>query len=152
MLNRATGTCLALVFSLALAACGTDTPSASDDTSNPEASPAGDDTAGDDTVGTDSGEEASVDPDGPEAEEAAPRLDPLPIPADLDQVVDVFQSLLGPTDDFVAQVRRIDPDYLDLPTPEGAEIVGVSVSFHGGEDLRRKYRLAVMTYSSRSPG
>ena len=72
---------------------------------------------------------AASDDSGPEAfEPSEPRFDPLPMPPNLDQAEDVFASLLGPTDDFVTQVRRVAPDYRQLPTPPGANLHLVKIS------------------------
>lgn len=83
-----------------------------------------------------------------------PRFDPLPDPADLDQVEDVFRSLLGPTDDFVTQARRVAPDFSEIPNPPGAVITEVRISYSGGPgdpNFEAVYSTSVILRSTSEP-
>lgn len=100
--------------------------SASDATGSGDgADPAADNSAESETDDFET-DDSETDESGFEISE--PRFDPLPMPPNLDQAEDVFASLLGPTDDFVTQVRRVAPDYRQLPTPPGANLHLVRIS------------------------
>ncbi len=134
---------MALALVAGAAACGADgasdalddstevvedgsTAVADDEVANDES--ANDEVANDEPANDAEGVDDQPDTEADSSGSGEPRFDPLPIPADIDQVEEVFRSLLGPTDDFVAQARRVAPDFRQLPTPEGAEIVRVSIS------------------------
>lgn len=69
---------------------------------------------------------------------------PLPARASLSQLAAALRPIVGPTDDFTADVGRIIDLPDGIPTPAGAQIVGVEVEAQATGDFR-------VTVDMRSP-